>query len=268
MPEPQSPPSDNDTAERPVREQLKETSIKSVPETAQESTSSRKRSLEESREEPADDNGAKPRKRSRNSTPEQSTVSDPSVKPILATTPKGFIYKSKRVIYKSKGVIYKSKGAIYKNHPTPEHARRLCLKLVEGQDSHAIKAIAKSLAKIAQKKRREEKELRRKKADEKEKARIQKEECSAWRRLVGMLQKRDLTIENLQDAQRKNDPADTKDTENPAITTATTKEATGTDSTDTNLTTDGEREKKRPRDNSQEPKPITNNVCAPVPFSS
>jgi len=64
---PQSPPSDNDGGERPVRKQLKETSIESTP----YKENGRKRSFEESRDGPHDspENGDDRRKRSRETTP-------------------------------------------------------------------------------------------------------------------------------------------------------------------------------------------------------
>lgn len=64
---PQSPPSDNDGGERPVRKQLKETSIESMP----YKENGRKRSFEESRDGPHDspENGDDRRKRSRETTP-------------------------------------------------------------------------------------------------------------------------------------------------------------------------------------------------------
>lgn len=64
---PQSPPSDNDGGERPVRKQLKETSIESTP----YKENDRKRSFEESRDGPHDspENGDGRRKRSRECTP-------------------------------------------------------------------------------------------------------------------------------------------------------------------------------------------------------
>ncbi|KAJ5890282.1 hypothetical protein N7504_011092 [Penicillium tannophilum] len=67
----ESPPSDNDGGERPVRKQLKETSIESAPVNANENTSSRKRSFEESRDHHDDpcENGENRRKRSREGTP-------------------------------------------------------------------------------------------------------------------------------------------------------------------------------------------------------
>ncbi|KAJ5273148.1 hypothetical protein N7478_008273 [Penicillium angulare] len=76
--QPQSPPSDNDSGERPVRKQLKETSIKSAPTTTEEHGNGRKRSFEDSRDEPDSrddngDNGESRRKRSRDCTPLDDT---------------------------------------------------------------------------------------------------------------------------------------------------------------------------------------------------
>ncbi|KAJ5087553.1 hypothetical protein N7456_011169 [Penicillium angulare] len=73
--QPQSPPSDNDSGERPVRKQLKETSIESAPTTADEPGNGRKRSFEDSRGESnsSSDNGESRRKRSRDCTPLDDT---------------------------------------------------------------------------------------------------------------------------------------------------------------------------------------------------
>ncbi|KAJ6013748.1 hypothetical protein N7540_008339 [Penicillium herquei] len=70
--EPQSPPSDNDGGERPVRQQLKQTSIQSAPLTSSAKENGRKRSFDESRDDQAnpDENGEVPRKRSREGTPQ------------------------------------------------------------------------------------------------------------------------------------------------------------------------------------------------------
>lgn len=63
--DPQSPPSDNDGGERPVRKQLKETTIESTP----SKENGRKRSFEESRDGPNDSPDDSRRKRSRETTP-------------------------------------------------------------------------------------------------------------------------------------------------------------------------------------------------------
>ncbi|KAJ5081689.1 hypothetical protein NUU61_009953 [Penicillium alfredii] len=83
----QSPPSDNDGGERPVRKQLKETSIESTSQAGGNTRSSsggRKRSIEESREDGAavdpNENGLNQRKRSRECTPEDPKLSSESVK--------------------------------------------------------------------------------------------------------------------------------------------------------------------------------------------
>lgn len=100
-----SPPSDTD--ERPVRKQLKETSIdssndKGFAASAPEQGSSRKRSFEEARGDTDDtiENGDGPRKRSRESTPDDAkkenstavpapdTVSEPTPKDPVPATPK------------------------------------------------------------------------------------------------------------------------------------------------------------------------------------
>ncbi|KAJ5215189.1 uncharacterized protein N7498_001596 [Penicillium cinerascens] len=68
-----SPPSDNDGGERPVRKQLKETSIDSTP-AGDQTMNGRKRSFEESRDDHGDpnENGDHSRKRSRECTPEEA----------------------------------------------------------------------------------------------------------------------------------------------------------------------------------------------------
>ncbi|KAJ5637006.1 hypothetical protein N7490_006885 [Penicillium lividum] len=73
----ESPPSDNDSGERPVRKQLKETSIDSTHTNVNENASSRKRSFEESRDHHDDpcENGESRRKRSREGTPQSGNVS-------------------------------------------------------------------------------------------------------------------------------------------------------------------------------------------------
>lgn len=63
--DPQSPPSDNDGGERPVRKQLRETTIESNP----SKENGRKRSFEESRDGPNDSPDDSRRKRSRETTP-------------------------------------------------------------------------------------------------------------------------------------------------------------------------------------------------------
>ncbi|KAJ5172662.1 hypothetical protein N7492_005255 [Penicillium capsulatum] len=80
--EAQSPPSDNDSGERPVRKQLKETTIESAPVDNNPDTPSadnghsRKRSFEESRDDAQNpnDNSDGSRKRSRENTPEDTKV--------------------------------------------------------------------------------------------------------------------------------------------------------------------------------------------------
>lgn len=74
--DPQSPPSDNDGGERPVRKQLKETTIESTP----SKENGRKRSFEESRDGPNDapENGENRRKRSRECTPNGGQSSVPA----------------------------------------------------------------------------------------------------------------------------------------------------------------------------------------------
>lgn len=71
-----SPPADNDGGERPVRKQLMETSIEPAP--TNETGNGRKRSFEEARDDVHDpnENGDSSRKRSRESTPEDSQLSD------------------------------------------------------------------------------------------------------------------------------------------------------------------------------------------------
>ncbi|KAJ5717058.1 hypothetical protein N7488_002704 [Penicillium malachiteum] len=84
--EAQSPPSDNDGGERPVRQQLKQTSIQSTSPTTAAKENGRKRSFDESRDDQAnpDENGDAPRKRSREGTPQDennvkaTTVKDAS----------------------------------------------------------------------------------------------------------------------------------------------------------------------------------------------
>ncbi|KAJ6172588.1 hypothetical protein N7470_001655 [Penicillium chermesinum] len=74
----QSPPSDNDGGERPVRQQLQETTIESTSQPANESSGGRKRSFEESRENddsPAD-KGESRKKRSRENTPDNSNAGE------------------------------------------------------------------------------------------------------------------------------------------------------------------------------------------------
>ncbi|KAJ5938522.1 hypothetical protein N7466_001656 [Penicillium verhagenii] len=71
----ESPPSDNDASgERPVRKQLKETSIDSTHTAVNENSSTRKRSFEESRDhhDGPCENGESRRKRSREGTPEST----------------------------------------------------------------------------------------------------------------------------------------------------------------------------------------------------
>ncbi|CAI7667680.1 unnamed protein product [Penicillium pancosmium] len=93
--DPQSPPSDNDGGERPVRKQLKETTIESTP----SKENGRKRSFEESRDGPNDSPDDSRRKRSRETTPNNgqttgaatsSNVSDNEHTPkhLLPATPK------------------------------------------------------------------------------------------------------------------------------------------------------------------------------------
>lgn len=74
--DPQSPPSDNDGGERPVRKQLKETTIESTP----SKENGRKRSFEESRDGPNDSpsNDDSRRKRSRECTPSNGQSPEPS----------------------------------------------------------------------------------------------------------------------------------------------------------------------------------------------
>ncbi|KAJ5728869.1 uncharacterized protein N7483_003377 [Penicillium malachiteum] len=73
--EAQSPLSDNDGGERPVRQQLKQTSIQSTPLTTATKENGRKRSFDESRDDQAnpDENGEAPRKRSREGTPQDES---------------------------------------------------------------------------------------------------------------------------------------------------------------------------------------------------
>lgn len=85
-----SPPSDNDADERPVRKQLKETSIESAPKnynydsnaaaSANNKGSGRKRTLEESRDaaDNTNENGDNRKKRSRESSLESSKKSEPA----------------------------------------------------------------------------------------------------------------------------------------------------------------------------------------------
>ncbi|KAJ5739217.1 hypothetical protein N7533_012001 [Penicillium manginii] len=93
--DPQSPPSDNDGGERPVRKQLRETTIESTP----SKENGRKRSFEESRDGPNDSPDDSRRKRSRETTPNNgqstgaatsSNVSDHEHNPehLLPATPK------------------------------------------------------------------------------------------------------------------------------------------------------------------------------------
>lgn len=82
----QSPSSDNEPGERPVRKQLKETSIDAA---TRSSDSRRKRSLEESRDA-ADTDSESRRKRSRDCTPQSEhvgtqTVSSPPSDPAPVT---------------------------------------------------------------------------------------------------------------------------------------------------------------------------------------
>ncbi|KAJ5787525.1 hypothetical protein N7457_002515, partial [Penicillium paradoxum] len=67
----QSPPSDNDGGERPVRQQLKETNLNSVGQTNGSTKASRKRSLDNT-DQAAD---ARPTKRSRECTPDDTKIS-------------------------------------------------------------------------------------------------------------------------------------------------------------------------------------------------
>ena len=75
--DPQSPPSDNDGGERPVRKQLKETTIESTP----SKENGRKRSFEESSDGPHDspENGDNRRKRSREGTPNDANAATSNV---------------------------------------------------------------------------------------------------------------------------------------------------------------------------------------------
>lgn len=94
----QSPPSDNDSGERPVRQQLKETSIESKPQPANDSNGGRKRSFDESREDDDDsptDNGENRKKRSRESTPEDTDKDKTSSGEANASAKTGNVSKNK-----------------------------------------------------------------------------------------------------------------------------------------------------------------------------
>lgn len=285
-PETQSPISDIDAADRPVREQLKETSIKSSSDSVQETASNRKRSLEECREETLD--SEKPRKRSRNSTPETPTVSDQnSIEPISAPQTNGnpiivdlTISESEEETsessYETAGSEEETSESSYETAMSEEESSESETEneedLIAFQAKH-MPIITKSNAKIWQ--YQWERKYGRKFTNsfKQDSDAPNKQDPDASNKQDPDASKNDTTpntkdpelVANSKEVKKKRSHEHLEtDLESPATTSATTKDPAGTDTTDIKSATDGEREKKRHRDNSQEPKPVADNVRAPT----